>query len=420
MIEIRTGRESWRMVEAASIRPYERNAKIHGPEQIGRLRESLRQFGFVRPLLVDGELRLIAGHGMLAAAQAEGMDRVPVVVVEGLTEAQRRAYVHSDNRLAELAPWDEAMLALEIPELEDLGLDMAALGLCLDEAPPTVEEAPPPGEGDAAGPEIPGISQVSRRGDLWTLGAHRIYCGDATSRADVTALLNGATPDLLLTDPPYCSGGFQESDRGKGSIGTDRPDRGETMLINDVLSTRGYIAMIKAALENAPCRWAYIFTDWRMWVNLYDATESSGFGARSMIVWDKGSPGMGNGWRSQHELIYFGCRAPFRFETKRSRGNVQSIARTGNPLHPTQKPLELLEGLLDVCRGVHGVLDLFGGAMSTMMACQRAGLPSWSMELSPGFVDTGVRRFAAEYGWDQVTLLREGRTISPEESGMKN
>lgn len=127
-VKIRTGRECWRMTPVDEIAPYACNAKIHGPEQIKRLRESLRAFGFVRPLLVDEKGRLLAGHGMLEAAKAEGLERVPCVIVEGLTDAQRRAYVHADNKLAELAGWDEAMLALELPELGELGIDMAALG----------------------------------------------------------------------------------------------------------------------------------------------------------------------------------------------------------------------------------------------------------------------------------------------------
>lgn len=139
------------MAAVADIKPYGRNAKIHGPEQINRLRESLRQFGFVRPLLVDRELRLIAGHGMLEAARAEGMVQVPCVLVEGLTDAQRRAYVHADNRLAELAAWDEAVLALEVPELEDLGVDMEALGF---ERPETVDFEPFDGEGDGGGSQM--------------------------------------------------------------------------------------------------------------------------------------------------------------------------------------------------------------------------------------------------------------------------
>lgn len=174
------------MAPVADIKPYGRNAKIHGPEQIGRLRESLRRFGFVRPLLVDRELRLIAGHGMLEAARAEGMDQVPCVQVEGLTDAQRRAYVHADNRLAELAAWDEAALALEVPELEELGIDMEALGF---ELPVGAEEEPEPEE-DGAELTVPSQPRT-RPGDLWTLGRHRLLCGDSTKRTDVERLVSG-------------------------------------------------------------------------------------------------------------------------------------------------------------------------------------------------------------------------------------
>lgn len=150
-IQIRTDRDAWRMVPVGEIQPYERNAKIHGPEQLRLLRRSLRESGFVRPLLVDEELRLIAGHGVLEAARAEGMERVPCVVVTGLTEAQRRAYILADNKLSELAPWDEGILALELPELEALGVDVSALGF---EPVPAVDFEPFDGEGDGGGSQM--------------------------------------------------------------------------------------------------------------------------------------------------------------------------------------------------------------------------------------------------------------------------
>lgn len=419
-IQIRTDRDAWRMVPVGEIQPYERNAKIHGPEQLRLLRRSLRESGFVRPLLVDEELRLIAGHGVLEAARAEGMERVPCVVVTGLTEAQRRAYILADNKLSELSAWDEGVLALELPELEALDVDVSALGFePLGDADP-----PAKADGDAAAPEEepppPVVSPpLARRGDLWILGPHRVMCGDCTSRGDVEALLGGDRPELLLTDPPYCSGGFQEAGRRAGSVGTDRADRDETMLINDTLSTRGYCAMMRRALELAPCPWAYIFTDWRMWVYLYDVAESSGFGVRNMIVWDKGTPGMGVGWRAQHELILFGERQKFPFDKHLAQGNVIAAARSGNGLHPTQKPVELLRTLLDVMEGARGVLDLFGGSLSTMMACDQAGQPCYSMELSPEFVSTGIRRWAEVHSWADVRCIRDGRELTAGEAGVE-
>lgn len=261
-IQIRTDRDAWRMVPVGEIQPYERNAKIHGPEQLRLLRRSLRESGFVRPLLVDEELRLIAGHGVLEAARAEGMERVPCVVVTGLTEAQRRAYILADNKLSELAPWDEGILALELPELEALDVDVSALGFePLGDADP-----PAKADGDAAAPEEgppPVVSPpLARRGDLWTLGPHRVMCGDCTSRGDV-------------------------------------------------------------------------------------------------------------------------------------------------------------EALLGVVEGARGVLDLFGGSLSTMMACDQVGQPCYSMELSPEFVSTGIRRWAEVHGWEDVRCIRDGRELTAGEAGVE-
>lgn len=416
-IQIRTDQDAWRMAPVGEVQPYERNAKIHGPEQLRLLRRSLRENGFVRPLLVDENLRLIAGHGVLEAAKAEGMERVPCVVVTGLTEAQRRAYILADNKLSELSAWDEGILALELPELEALDVDVSALGF----EPIGDIESPAQLDEDAAAPEEDFPPAVSppfvRRGDLWVLGPHRVMCGNCTSSEDVETLLGGNRPELLLTDPPYCSGGFQEAGRRAGSIGTARADRDETMLVNDTLSTRGYCAMMRRALELAPCPWAYIFTDWKMWVHLYDVAESSGLSVKSMIVWDKGTPGMGVGWRTQHELILFGAREKFPFDNHLSHGNVIAAARTGNRLHPTQKPVELLRTLLGVVEGARGVLDLFGGSLSTMMACDQVGQPCYSMELSPEFVSDGLRRWAATHGWEDVKCIREGRELTAGDAG---
>ena len=186
-------------------------------------------------------------------------------------------------------------------------------------------------------------------------------------------------------------------------------------IANDILSTRGYQNLIRGALTDIPCLYAYIFTDWRMWVYLFDLVEAAGFGVKSEIVWDKGTPGMGVGWRSQHELILFGAKAATHFDGHKGYGNVLSISRSGNELHPTQKPVELLEKLVDNTDFATGVYDPFGGSGTTLAACEAYGQPSYIMELTPAFTDVIVKRYIRITGKTTVRCVRQGRELPREE-----
>lgn len=260
----------------------------------------------------------------------------------------------------------------------------------------------------------PPAKPVTQYGDLWILGKHRVLCGDCTRPEDRALLLGGATPEILLTDPPYCSGGSKESQKSTGSIGTTHKDGKAPKIANDILSTRGYQNLIRGALTDIPCLYAYIFTDWRMWVYLFDLVEAAGFGVKSEIVWDKGTPGMGVGWRSQHELILFGARAATHFDGHKGYGNVLSISRSGNELHPTQKPVELLEKLVDNTDFAKGVYDPFGGSGTTMAACEAHGQPSYLMELTPAYTDVIVKRYISITGKNNVRCVRQGKELPRE------
>lgn len=430
---VRISGRAWEMRPIDSIIPYARNAKIHSADQVARIRGSLREFGFVRPLLIDGAGNLISGHGTLEAARAEGMETVPCVVVEGLSDTQRRAYIHADNKLAELSSWDEELLGLDLAELSQSDLDMQGLGFDMEDLVPVAaytRSRPQSGEENDESqkeddPEEFPVEDVSmagppasRRGDLWILGRHRIMCGDSTSPQDMAALLDGATPNLLLMDPPYCSGGFQEAGRKTGSIGTERKDGQNPTIINDNLSTRGYQNLIRSVLQLLPTRFAYIFTDWRMWSTLFDVAEASQYAVRNMIVWDKQTPGMGCGWRTQHELVAFCAKDKTPFVLKCSGSNVISEKRSGNKFHPTEKPVALLWEILRVTCFADGVVDPFAGSGSTVMACEEHGLPCWAMELDPQFVDTIVRRWLVKTNQGEARCIREGKALTPEDVGL--
>jgi len=207
-------------------------------------------------------------------------------------------------------------------------------------------------------------------------------------------------PSLLLTDPPYCSGGFQEAGQVGGSIGSNAKIKwGENgpEIHNDKMSTRGYQRLIKSMLELSSCGQCYIFTDWRMWINLFDVVEANGFSVRSMIVWDKETAGMGQGWRAQHELILYGMKVKHSFDLKNGVGNVLKFQRTGNKNHPTEKPVELLRTILNVHRPSGAVYDPFGGSGSTLIACEAEAISCCMMEIDPHYCDVVLQR------WEDLT-----------------
>lgn len=407
------------IVPIKDLQPNPKNPNTHPPEQIKLLASVIRATGWRGPITVSTRSGyIVKGHGRLMAAQLDGLTEAPVDYQNYASEAEELADLTADNRIAELATIDNKILAEvfadidtgEIPFMlsgyteEDYGNIVTALSEAVHEkelAEPDAVVEPP-------------AKPVTQRGDLWILGRHRVVCGDCTSEKDRALLLDGATPEILITDPPYCSGGFQESGRSSGSIGTRREDGSAPMIANDTLSTRGYQALMKAMLQDLPVLVSYIFTDWRMWVYLFDIVESSGLGVKNMIVWNKKTPGMGVGWRTQHELVMFAHRTKAKFDNHKGYGNVLECTRSGNELHPTQKPVEIIEKLLDNTAWAHGVVDLFGGSGTTLIACEAYGQPAYLMELTPAFTDVIVKRYIRTTGKNNVRCVRQGKELPRE------
>jgi DNA modification methylase len=391
----------------AGLIPYARNARTHSDAQVAQIAGSIQEWGWTIPVLVDESGGIIAGHGRVLAALLLGLEEVPVMVARGWSETQKRAYVLADNKLAQNADWDLELLRVEVSELAALDVSLDLVGFGADEVAELLAEPKTEGKTDPdAVPPAPG-KPTSLTGDVWLLGRHRVMCGDCTNLESVKRLTAGETADVILTDPPYCSGGFQEAGKAAGSIGTKQ---GAT-IINDRLSTRGYLALMRAALQAMRAPILYCFTDWRMWINLFDVAESNGFGVRSMIVWNKGTPGMGRGWRSQHEIIMLGAQDAIPFEPKKSQGNVVTCKRQANELHPTQKPVELLETIIATTDFASTFYDPFGGSGSTLIACETSGKTAWLLELSGGFVDVIVMRWQGFTGLE-ATLEGDGRTFA--------
>lgn len=404
------------------VRPAEDNPRNIPPEAVAAVAESVRAFGWRQPLIVDASGVLIAGHTRLLAAAKLDLATVPVVVARDLSPDEARALRIVDNRAGDLSTWNALKLgeALEaLPAMLDLNLDPFDFdGLLASLSPPGDLLAPGEGEGltrgnaEATPDPRPDVPPDSKRGVVYELGPHRVGCGSAGDPELVARVLGGAKLDGILMDPPYCSGGFPEAGKHSGSIGSKRKDgNGKDIaprIMGDNLSTRGFQALIRGAFDVWAPPVAFTFTDWRMWIPLYDLTEASGLGVRSMIVWDKGHPGMGRGFRAQHELVMLSVRGAGLavFDPKASRGNVIQCKRSGNPLHPTQKPVELLVALLGVSTFMRNVGDPFGGSGSTLMAAAQAGRVAYLTELDPVFVDVIRRRwttFAKDNGVEPGT-----------------
>lgn len=414
------------IVDVAKLVPNPKNPNQHPDSQIQLLGRIIRQTGWRQPITVSKRSGFIVkGHGRLAAALLEGVKEAPVDYQNYTTEAEEYADLVADNRIAELAETDNKLLADILADIDTGEIPMELTGYTEDEVANLVTALSEALHNDLTEPdEIPDTPEpdqvITQKGDLWILGRHRVVCGDATSEKDRELLLDGAHPEILLTDPPYCSGGFQESGKSTGSIGTKQSDGkgGYTTptISSDNLSTRGYQVLMKTILGAIDVKVAYIFTDWRMWVYLFDLVEGSGLGVRNMIVWNKKSPGMGNGWRAQHELVMFAHRTKPKWDNHKGYGNVLEATRSGNELHPTQKPVEILEKLLDNTQWAEGVLDTFGGSGTTLIAAESVGQASYIMEMEPGFVDVIVRRYIKTTGKTTgIRLFRKGKELAREQ-----
>lgn len=413
------------VVDVAKLVPNPRNPNKHPDNQIQLLGRIIRQTGWRAPITVSTRSGFIVkGHGRLSAALLEGVKEVPVDYQGYASEAEEYADLVADNRIAELAEIDNKMLADIFAEIDTGEIPMELTGYTEDEVEDIVTALSEALHNDLTEPdEIPdtpeGDQIITQKGDLWILGRHRVMCGNSTNEGDMAQLLNGEHPEILLTDPPYCSGGFQESGKSTGSIGTKQKDgKGKSVtptISSDNLSTRGYQTLMRAVLTATDIKVAYIFTDWRMWLYLFDLVEASGLAIRNMLVWNKKSPGMGNGWRAQHELVMFAHRTKPNWDNHKGYGNVIEATRSGNELHPTQKPVEILEQLLDNTGWAEGVLDTFGGSGTTLIAAETVGQRSFLMEMEPAFVDVIVRRYINTTGNKTgIRLFRKGQELGRE------
>ena len=386
--------------------PYDRNARTHSQEQIAQIAASIQEFGFTNPILVASDDGIIAGHGRLAAAKDLGLNEVPVVVLDHLTPTQRRAYVLADNKLALNAGWDEELLQQEIAALNLVDFDLSLLGWSeeeLVELLPEVEELPPEDADADAVPEPP-AEPVTKPGDVWLLGKHRVMCGDSTSIEAVEQLMAGEQADLLLTDPPYnvaYEGGTSE----KLTIqNDDMSDEDFRQFLWDVYSAADAVMKPGAVF--------YIWHADLEGYNFRGAARDVGWPVRQCLIWKKSSLVLGRqDYQWKHEPCLYGWKdgAGHFWGSDRSQTTVLEFDKPSrNGEHPTMKPVELFQYQLEnsTKRG-WVVLDLFGGSGTTAIAAHKAGRVARLMELDPRYCDVIVRR------WQQFT----GKTATLESTG---
>ena len=401
------------MRRVADLIPYVRNAREHSEEQVQQLRASLREFGFVAPLLIDTQGNILAGHGRLLAAKAEGMDEVPCVLVEHLTDTQRRAYILADNRLAEQASWNADLVSLELQELKEAGFDLDLTGF--DESDIILEESTDVQE-DAYEPVLP-AEPKSRRGQIYQLGLHRLMCGDATEAADVAALMDGAEAQLLLTDPPYnvdYTGGTGEH------MKLENDAQGEDAY-GDFL--RKAFVNAKAALEPGAAYYLWHADGAPGWA-VRDACRSVGLQVRQCLIWVKQSATLsrqdyhwqhepclhgetdlepldcGDTW-DDHEACLYGWkdgRAHLWCSDRKQTTVLEFDRPTKSEAHPTMKPVRLFGyQVANSTLREAVVLDLFAGSGTTAIACEQLGRVAYLMESDPRFVDVIIDR------WEKFT-----------------
>lgn len=379
--------------------PYVNNSRTHSEEQVNQICASINEFGFTNPLLIDEKDSIIAGHGRLMASKKLGMEEVPCIVLEGLTEAQKKAYIIADNKMALNAGWDEELLKIEIENLKELDFDLELTGFSVDELDDILgaEEEKEVVEDDfeIEVPEEP----KSKLGDIYQLGNHRLMCGDSTNIDDIEKLMNGKKADMVFTDPPYLMGftGNVHADGSKsfnakhGAIKNDKMSRedGDKFILdiftNIKLFNKGayYVCFYRLGLD-------YIFRALDKLENQYKA----------LIIWNKGNHTLSNSdYMSKYEPIVYGWFDSHLFYGNRSNFDIWDIARTQkNELHPTMKPIALCQKAIENSSKKEDiVLDFFGGSGSTLIACEQLNRNCYMMELDPKYIDVIIDR------WENLT-----------------
>ena len=397
--------EQW---PTAKLLPYARNARTHSDEQVAQIAASIAEFGFTNPILAGADGVIVAGHGRLAAAHKLGLALVPVVILEHLSPTQRRALVIADNRIAENAGWDEAMLRIELVTLQDDDFDVSLTGFDADALADLLADEDGNGDGETDDDAVPEITEtpISRPGDLWLLGGHRLLCGDSTKAECFEQLLQGEQVDMVFTDPPY---NVNYANTAKDKMrGTNRA------ILNDNLGDGFYdflLAVLTPTIAN--CRGGiYVAMSSSELDVLQSAFREAGGKWSTFVIWAKNTFTLGRSdYQRQYEPILYGWPegATRHWCGDRDQSDVWQIKKPHkNDLHPTMKPVELVErAIRNSSRPGNVVLDPFGGSGTTLIAAEKSGRLARLIELDPKYVDVIVRRWQ-DWTGKQATRESDG------------
>jgi DNA modification methylase len=426
---------TWLLVSA--LKPYPRNARTHSKKQVREIASSIESFGWTNPVLVDDSGGIIAGHARVEAAKLLGLDKVPIISIEDLTPAQKRAYILADNKLALNAHWDEEILGQELQDLlsSELDFDIGLTGFAIPEIDNLIDGLQPLEDEDPRDDAIPADGPpVSRLGDLWQLGPHRVICGDALKADTYAALLGGERAAMVFTDPPY-NVPIQGHVGGSGTI-----RHREFVMASGEMSQEAFTSFLATALGHLAtyaCDGSihYVCMDWRHLEEVLAAGRAAYDELKNLIVWVKDNGGMGTFYRSRHELIFafkkgnsphmnsfeLGQHGRYRTNVWQYKGanSLKSDRMEELGLHPTVKPVAMIaDAIKDVSKRGNIVLDAFGGSGSTLIAADKTGRRARIIELDPTYVDRIVRRWQT-FAHDDAVLSDSGETFA-EVAGRRN
>lgn len=387
-------------VEIADLLEYENNSRTHDAKQVDQIAASIQHFGWTNPLLIDASNTIIAGHGRYLAAKKLGESTVPCIKLSHLTDDQRRAYVIADNKIALGSGWNEDMLRSEIQYLTGVDFDLDLTGFTLSELDTlSPSESKKQLTDPDAIPPVP-VVPLSKLGDVWILGEHRVMCGDSTSIESVNVLMAGKKADMVNTDPPY-GVSYQSNMRTKSAK-------------FDVLKNDDVILEVVPVIEACSYGWVFIWTTWKVIDKWLENTKGFGF-PTNMVIWSKGGGGIGD--LKKTFLTDYEMALVFNRGAELCGKRVGSVWRVGKDgaaeyAHPTQKPVALAEEAIDkTTRKYATVLDLFGGSGSTLIACEMIDRYARLMELDPKYVDVIVRRWQ-DFTGKEATLMNTNQTFN--------